>query len=220
MMAVLIQRVMKYSISFFLKISGKVYDESLNELVFLYGAGLNKERFLKWNMKFIFVELAVAPNYTIAFNVPCEFYKKGFASLMLNKGEPSVEGVVYQFSRTSLLLLDVLEWVPFSFYKRRQIQVVTKNGRKLSVWAYFAAKPREGLVPSDGYLSAIIKSAEQLVFSKPYLAFLKNQKVSERFSLDYSFSLLTCDNRFFASSLKWIYYPLAYLTQLIAEILP
>ena len=136
MISLISQRLYKYSLTMMCSIQKKMnLSSKANQYYFAYGGNLTPERFKSLNMKFKQVGVGSLKDFRLSFSLPCEYKNKGYANILSEDGS-IVWGTVYKINFESLLLLDVLEWVPFGFYKRNQSfnsprQVGNKRGLDL-----------------------------------------------------------------------------------------
>ena len=163
------------------------YSNKLEYLYFGYGANSNPNFFSKRIKNFEVIGSANLTGFKLAFNVPCEYVSKGYAGIV-NDSENLVYGTLYKISREGLELLDVLEWVDFGFYHRDQKQI-TYNGKDLLAHIYIPTNPREGLLPSKGYLNMLLSAGKALGYPEDYLEYLATHDYIENFKLDHGFNL-------------------------------
>lgn len=204
----------------FLRFQKRIIDVAPNEYYFAYGANLSLERLNKNRIQFEEIGPAVLSELEIEFTMPCEYKGKGFASL---SPQPSAEtwGLLFKVSKPSLLMLDILEWVPFGSYKRISVSVTVGENTFENVWAYVAVNPTKGLKPSKGYLNAILREAERLRFPESYLKFLGQFESQTQFDLDPGFSLLIqTRRRLFEENLRGLYLIHDRIREYVAERIP
>lgn len=218
MRSVIRQRFMKYAA---IAKCSLLRDEQLTELYFGYGANLSQKRFENYRMANEFHGPAVLYDHKIAYSQPCEYRGKGYANVE-EHGGGQVWGVVYALSETSIALMDILEWVPFSFYDRVKKEVtIERTGERTTVWSYVSASPRSGLRPSEHYRELILSESVSYGFPRHYIEEIRNVQVANEFAIDPEFNL-ACP----AKPRRWASkYPILAgvhdaMREKIAEILP
>jgi hypothetical protein len=188
MIVVIVQRTSKY----FLQTANRILNRSLKvdrHKYFAFGANMDVDSLKK---KSIFPATSVAAmvdDHQIEISLPCEWYGKGFASIV-NRPDHQVFGVLHEVTPLELAILDVLEWVPFNFHRRIEISVnPVDGGDPCKAWAYIAKYPRSGLKTSIGYRNLLVKGARDLKLPDTYVDELANLPVAESFEPDFGFRL-------------------------------
>jgi hypothetical protein len=118
---------------------------------------------------------------------PCfpRFSKKrngGVGSIVRDRRE-AVWGVVYRITPKDLESLDGYEGVPAGAYRRERIVVTAKNGRKCTVWTYFAIPrdtPAKNYAPSKEYLALFICGAHYFKLPSAYIQKLRALETARR----------------------------------------
>jgi len=184
------QRVVKFTLMHYLRVRNRFGKPKAPSLYyFAYGANLDANRFKKYRMNYEAVGVARVPDYALTFTFPCEYLGKGYADIAAEPGG-TVWGFVYKLDWVSFFLLDVMEWAAFNQYRRIPVEAILQDGTRLVVEAYQARYPREGLAPSQLYLTNIVKSSVLHGFPDDYRARLEKVVPGEKFELDPSFSFL------------------------------
>lgn len=154
---------------------------------FGYGANIDPDFFASRITHHEFVGVGTLQDYELKFNTPCEYKGKGFAGVVESKGS-KVYGTVYKISKEGLELLDWMEWVPFKFYYRKQLDIlIDKNILKAEV--YVPCHPSKNLYPPKGYISLITKGAYKLNFPIDFIQFLERTETRTHFELNNKFNL-------------------------------
>ena len=185
MVEILVQRSLKYSMQRLLR-GLRWLDVPLkkDQLYFAYGANLSEARLRSKYLNVEKVGLAFIKDHEIRFNIPCEYVGQGYAGLGFEVGK-TAPGILFRTDRVSLLLLDVMEWVPSNFYRRRKVNVLA-GGNVVLAWVYEPCHLRDSLRPSAGYLSFVRKSAEENAFR---VESFDRAVAGEFLELDHSFNL-------------------------------
>lgn len=111
MLAVLKQRICKYSTLGILKIRNSIHkDVVLTDYYFGYGANLDVGRFAKNNICAEEVGSAVLPSHWLKFSLATEYQGKGYAGVHECRGE-QVPGVLVKLDKLSLFYLDQIDGV-------------------------------------------------------------------------------------------------------------
>jgi hypothetical protein len=221
MHAILCQRAMKHGMARALGLSRKLgLATATDQLYFAYGANLSEERLRKFNISFERIGTAVLSDYKLNFSMPCEYVGQGYANIEPCKGS-SVWGTVFKLNKESLLMLDILEWVPFGFYDRKKVSVLHQGTMLDGVDVYMAKYPKSGLAPSASYLKAILNHARFGAFSNEYIEEISSQKTLGSFELDPGFRLSNPGKRrIFEKSLRSIYLRHDQLREILARKIP
>ncbi len=221
MISVISQRALKYTGHFILKRLQQLgLSPKKDQYYFGYGTNLSAKRMAKNGLDAEFVGPAHLQGYRLEFNVPCEFLGQGYAGIAKCEGE-KVYGALFKMNALSLSLLDVMEWVPFSFYARKRVYIQTTANTEISAWTYFPVHPRSDLKPSTTYLKWILNCGADLGLPDQYLNQLACTPSAENFDFDHSFSLLSPGRkRLFSSSLKPLYRIHDQLREKVARGLP
>lgn len=106
--------------------------------------------------------------------------EEGYANVVPSEGD-YVEGVLYVIPREGLKRLDICEGVP-THYQREVLPIVCPNGITVDAIVYVANvdKEEDNLLPSDKYLSHLLKGRDLL--SDEYFKKLATQKTISEFS--------------------------------------
>jgi gamma-glutamylcyclotransferase (GGCT)/AIG2-like uncharacterized protein YtfP len=154
---------------------------------FAYGANINFSHFVKIGLSFERMGNGILKNYQFSFSLPCEYKGKGFGGVIPSLGT-EVHGVLYKLTPSSLKYLDVLEWVPFNFYSRVELSVLSIEGL-VTAWIYVPCFPNSSLIPSTGYKNLILKASKTLNFPNDYLEYLASFDSRDSFDIDHDFNL-------------------------------
>lgn len=208
MISILAQRALKYTFTAGLRMlkpfSSNFSFLQANHYYFAYGANLSIDRLRQKHMIVEALGPAKIPDYKINFDMPTEFKEKGYASIEKAQGF-EVWGVAFKISKLSLILLDIMEWVPFSFYDRISLPIEL-DGKKLTVFTYMATHPKKGLTPSNAYLGFILDSSRKLNFPASYIEQIQKVKGRDHFEIDHGFRLSNPGKpRLFLSTLYPLY---------------
>lgn len=172
---------------------------------FAYGANLHMKRFDRYRMNVVPVGVAKLPGYRLTFDFPCEYEGKAFASV---SADPAAEvwGYLYRIDRLSLFLLDTMEWAIMGQYRRIEVEVETRDGKRERAQVYQARCPRAGLTPSVIYRDLIVEAAVLHGFPESYRRSIAEHPAKTDFPLDPSFSFLHPHRpRWFAKPLRRFY---------------
>ncbi len=223
MLSILSQRASKYSLTAILSLLKKMNMNKINhptEYYFGYGANLSTERFQKKNMAVEDFGIAELRDYKINFSLPTESIGKGYASIEPSKND-IVYGKLFKISKLSLVLLDIMEWVPYRFYDRIKVTIYSNNKQIKNVNVYIASFPKKGLKPTKTYLHNIIKESKRLKFPQSYIEMLEKVEYGDNFKLDSGFRLShTGKRRLFEKRLAALYLKHDKLRDIIASRLP
>jgi hypothetical protein len=221
MLTVIIQRALKYSLKTILKAQQKhSISSEANFYYFGYGANLGIDRFEKLHIKAEIVGVARLNNFKLVFDLPCEYKGKGFAGIEESKND-IVLGTLFKLNREVLLLLDVVEWVPFKFYKRIKVSVIQDNQLIENVFVYKTVYPTKDLTPSTGYLNYIKEMARKNNFPQSYLDYLDSISSNDQFQFDHGFCLHNPSKRRpFETPLKNLYQKHDILREKLTKIIP
>jgi gamma-glutamylcyclotransferase (GGCT)/AIG2-like uncharacterized protein YtfP len=206
MINIITQRLLKQTSKIILKSLKKLnIQQETSEYYFAYGANLNSKRFIDHSIPFEILGNACLKDHQISFSMPCEYIGKGFGNVT-NKKNDSVWGKLFKISKPGLILLDILEWVPFNFYKREKVEISNNNGETFQAWVYKVINPDFSLIPPKGYLELIINKSSEANFPKNYIDHLKLFDSEETFELDHGFRLSNPKKRrLFEKKFKNIY---------------
>ena len=206
MLNIIKHRLLKKSGKISLKFLKKIeYCQEANEYYFAYGANLNSKRFQENSIPYLDFGKACLKKHKISFSLPCEYKLKGFANVIEDENH-SAWGKLYKVSKMGLFLLDILEWVPFKFYRRELVEVVNNDGITLKAWTYKAINPKFNLFPPEQYLNLIISKSIEEDFPKDYIDYLRTIKPKNNFELDFGFRLSNpSKRRWFEKELISIY---------------
>ncbi len=221
MITVLQQRAMKYGLRELLSLKRKInLDQGLDCFYFGYGANLSIDRFKKWNIPAEVVGPAFIKDHMLKFNLPCEYKGKGYAGIEHEAGQ-TVWGILFKVNESALKMLDVLEWVPFSFYERKLFDVSHDNEIYTNVHAYVTCHPKKNLVPSKGYLDYIISEGKKADFPETYLSYLSSIQSESSFELDPTFVLRNpSQSRLFSDKLGKLYLQHDVLREKLTKVIP
>lgn len=118
-------------------------------------------------------------------------------------------------------MMDILEWVYFSFYKRIKVDLIFNDQIVKSVWAYQAMFPEKDRVPSCEYLQFIISKSRENSFPSDYIEVLQSFNCANEFELDCGFRLSNPSRRrFFENRFKSLYLFHDVLREKLAKMLP
>lgn len=188
MINVITQRLAKYSFQL-LNRSPARWILSKRCLYFAYGANLDSDLLLSKHIKPKSSETAVLASYEIKISSPCEWIGKGYASVASKSGS-SVYGVLHDITTLELIILDLLEWLPFGFHKRMKMTIKSlKDHRYVDAWVYVAKFPKDDLKTTLGYRNLILRNAKALDFPESYVKHIEDLPVADSFSLDHGFRL-------------------------------
>jgi gamma-glutamylcyclotransferase (GGCT)/AIG2-like uncharacterized protein YtfP len=118
----------------------------MGELIFVYGTlkkGFSNHRLLEKD-KFI-SEAETIDKYAM--------YVHGIPYVNYDEPISEITGEIYQVSKMSLLMIDLLEGHP-SWYYRKKIYVETDEGKVYKAWMYFNEQKTNDLVESGTYEKA------------------------------------------------------------------
>ncbi len=202
MLSIILQRSLKHSLKELCKHIGET-NALEKQYYFAYGGNLDPKQFSGRVPGARYIGLAELPGFKLEFSMPCEYLKKGYASVA-REDRSSVFGAAFELSSLQLKLLDTLEWVPFGAYKRVKVKI--KLGTiETEAFTYQARYPKADLVPSKVYLNSMIGASERHGFPLEYLTFLKNHPFQDSFELDHEFCLIAQGlKRHYPKSLKRI----------------
>lgn len=179
-------------------------DESLTTFYFGYGANIDPEFFKTRLRHFEIIGMGELNDFEFRINVPCEYKRKGYGGLVTAPNKTTY-GTVYKISDAALKLLDIMEWVPFKFYKKEFIPVKVKD-RVLSAIVYIPCHPRENLIAPEGYMRLLIEGARKMAFPNRYIEYLSSLPTGSNFELDHAFNLSDpSKNRLFPSQIYVIH---------------
>ncbi len=223
MINILAQRLSKYSFNGLLKTANKLTPNLVSTediLYFGYGANLGIDRFKTKGMNASLVGQGVVKDYEMYFGLPCEYKGKGYADIRANKGY-EVWGSLFKMNRFSLLLLDILEWVPFSFYKKIKVNVLVDGKEYQNAIAYKACSPNQNLSPSSQYKNYILAKSKEFNFPDEYINKLDSIESKDHFELDPGFRLSNpAKRRIFEKQLQWVYLKHDLLREKFSRLLP
>ena len=221
MITILQQRTLKYGMKELLKLKASFgRDQELDAYYFGYGANLSIDRFRKWHIPAEIVGTSFIQNYQIKFNLPCEYKGKGFAGIEMAPGK-KVWGLLFKVNLKALKMLDVLEWVPFKFYERKLFEVKCNDETYTRVHSYVTCNPRNGLIPSRGYLDFIIQSGRKVGFPEDYLEELSLFSPASEFELDPTFVLRDpSKKRIFSDTFSELYLAHDKLREKLTRLIP
>jgi gamma-glutamylcyclotransferase (GGCT)/AIG2-like uncharacterized protein YtfP len=191
MFTVLSQRLLKYSVLTLIKRRNKLLGDRLPAPTipyFAYGANLDPERFLKYDMNAIPVSVAQLADYQLTFSLPCEYVGQGYGSIEPAPGK-EVWGYLYRIDAFAFALLDIMEYAIFHHYRRAPVTVKTSEGKDVKAFAYIAQYPVAGLAASTRYKSRIIAAANLHDFPASYRAEIERLPSRDTFDLDPGFRL-------------------------------
>ncbi len=172
---------------------------------FGYGANLDANRFKKLQMSVREVGPAILKDFELNFSLQCQYKNMGFANVTPQQAS-SVYGFLYQLDRLSLLLLDILEFVPFGVYRRVSLEVETGTGEKYQAAVLVARRPGVGLKPTSRYLDLLVNASIKNGFPSSYVDRLKEMETLKTIEIDHEFTLLTKSRkRFFVNRLRPFY---------------
>lgn len=221
MINILAQRTLKYSTRFILRLQKKLgIQGQANIYYFGYGANIGLKRFQDNYMRTEKIGNALLQDHELSFSVPCEYLGKGFASAEVKVGG-EIWGCLFKINREALMLLDILEWVPFNFYRRKKVSVKVGESIYEQVWVYVGTNCLRQLRPDQNYLQYLIKSAEVEKLPGPYIAKLRSVERGQTFPLDPGFRLSNpSKRRFFESFLRKFYLKHDQLREKLSKLLP
>jgi len=223
MLSILSQRMMKYSMTFISKIAKDKDLVKLNaksEYYFGYGANLSVKRFHDKYMNVEELGNGELKDHQINFELPTEFVGKGYASVNEQEGS-SVYGRVFKISPLSLILLGIMEWVPFQFYDRVKRDLYCNGEVLKDVNVYIASHPKKDLRPSEKYLELMIKESTKHGFPQEYIDQLSAAESGTEFPQDPGFCLSnTGKRRWFEKGLASLYLKHDQIREFIASRLP
>lgn len=192
MMTVLTQRALKYSLQ---ALNRRVRGTGIRTVdYFAYGANMDAALLGKKSIFPSASRMAHLPDFEIAIEAACEWQGKGFASIRPAAGQV-VYGISYRLTVLELAILDILEWVPFKFYRRELRQVIDRNGNPFSAWVYVACAPQSGLATPQGYRDLLVRAGEAAGFPSAYVEKLKTLPTAAGFSMDHGFRLSNATKR-------------------------
>lgn len=166
-------------------------------------------------MNAIEVGVAVARDFSLSFSQPCQHLGKGYGNVSPQK-DCEVWGLVFRLDRPSLWLLDIMESLPFGYYRREKLPVQLQDGKIISVEVYRACHPKEGLLPSTEYKNLILKAGTRLRFPSHYLEVLRQIPSRNHFEIDPGYSLLFAGRRKFAE--RMLYFLYSFQAKIIEKI--
>lgn len=223
MLTILSQRLMKYSANSLLKAASKINInkvKKLDTLYFGYGANLNVKRFHDKAMSAELIGTAILKDYSLSFSLPCEYKGKGYADIQEAKDQ-EVWGALFKINSYALMLLDIMEWVPFDFYRKIKVSVQCNDKVYKDVWAYQAVYPKFDLVPSKGYLDFIIGRSVENHAPEDYVSKLRENEYKEEFDFDTGFCLSSPNKRrILEDKLEGLYLAHDKIREKIAGLLP
>jgi gamma-glutamylcyclotransferase len=173
------------------------FPSSHSVLYFGYGANIDPDFFKKRIPQAELVGVGSLQDHIFKFNLPCEYVGKGFGGVEYLQGEV-VFGSLYKLPSSTLIYLDILEWVPFNFYKR-SILKIDHGPAQVEAFVYVPCTPRKGLLPSKGYRDLIIQGAKKVNLPSDYIRYLEGFSFSADFILDYGFNLSNPSRKRFLS---------------------
>lgn len=186
---ILAQRSLKYGLKAILEWQKKTNLKTEQSFYYFgYGANLSNKHLEKYNISSQRIGTALLDDHQLKFDLPCEYIGKGFAGIQPSPGAQTW-GSLFKINREGLAMLDVLEWVPFKFYERKTVTVTCEDKTYANVQAYFTCSPKEGLVPSEGYLNYIISNGISEGLPQVYLDELKKTETKTEFEIDPGFCL-------------------------------
>jgi gamma-glutamylcyclotransferase (GGCT)/AIG2-like uncharacterized protein YtfP len=123
-----------------------------------------------------FVAAAKLRDYELNFTGTSTMWGGGVADLKPVKGRV-VEGVLWEITEADLKPLDEYEGYP-RVYVRRNVEVETRDGRKMQAFAYFMVKPGMYKAPSRRYMQLLVSGAEEHGLSDEYVMWLETIKTA------------------------------------------
>src|SRR5690606_27168460 len=102
-----------------------------------FGANMNADHLKRWGISPKTSTKACLKDFRLSIDLPCEYIGKGFASVVPDVGS-EVWGVLHQINRLELSILDILEWIPFSYHHRLRADIV--SGNEVIVAYYYVAR--------------------------------------------------------------------------------
>jgi gamma-glutamylcyclotransferase len=129
---------------------------------FAYGTNMSESK-MRALTPFTKREGARLEGYRLVFNKQSNTDPRmGFANVVPDR-HSSVEGVLYELDEAGLAKLDISEGSP-DHYSRRELEVVTSKGKKMTAEVYIASDPkvRPGLRPSKSYMANLLAGADLL----------------------------------------------------------
>jgi hypothetical protein len=187
MITILLQRILKYSAQAFNRHVGRWLPLG-RKSYFAYGANINVELLNRKSIYPSSAVIGVLEDYEFAIESPCEMVGLGFASVRPRKGA-MVYGLIIDVSSFEILILDLLEWVPFGLYGRYTCECSLPTGDKISAIIYRTKVPTPGLKASVRYRDTIVQGAKRQNFPPEYLHLLENIPVGTDFKIDHGFRL-------------------------------
>ncbi len=188
MITVILQRLAKYSLQSTNRWLG-IPLAIRSQYYFAYGANMDPDLLRQKNIFPKHSFQIVLPGYDISISSPCEMAGKGFASIQKNENS-KICGVLHDVTALELILLDILEWVPMGFHRRRRVTVRTPIGNHpVKAWAYEAKHPKSNLKTSPGYRNLLVASARKFGHPESYIETLQSLPVAESFDFDHGFRL-------------------------------
>ena len=109
-------------------------------------------------------------NYELLFNKKA---RGGSATANIRPATgKGVEGVLYKIHESAFRSLDRYEGVP-EHYRRIEVNVTDREGRKVAAQAYIATKVEKGLRPASHYLQVILDGAAEHGLPADYIEGIK-----------------------------------------------
>ncbi len=137
---------------------------------FAYGSNMSRAQ-MRSRAGEIFEERpAHLENYELLFNKKS---RGGSATANIRPAPgKAVEGVLYKIQESAFRNLDRYEGVP-EHYRRIEVNVADREGKKYAAQAYIATKVEKGLRPASHYLQVILEGAGEHGLPADYIELIK-----------------------------------------------
>lgn len=130
---------------------------------FAYGSNLSRSRMAQRGAIWEHAQRGTLNNYTLDFSKEANLSSgEGYATIKESKGN-RVEGIIYRLEDKEMAKkIDSCEGIEIGQYKRIEVQVMIKNGKKINCFTYIACKRHKGLLPSKKYLNHLLSGKHYL----------------------------------------------------------
>ncbi|MDP3445487.1 MAG: gamma-glutamylcyclotransferase family protein [Ignavibacteria bacterium] len=144
---------------------------------FAYGSNMDKDRMKERKINFTSRQFAKLVGYKLVFNKKAKDGEFAYANIIASESD-FVEGALYEFPESQIILLDQKEGYPFH-YDKTTVKLTDNSGNQIEAITYVAQakKIRHGLLPQKKYLNHLL--AGQDILSKEYFDQLTQTKTCD-----------------------------------------
>jgi gamma-glutamylcyclotransferase (GGCT)/AIG2-like uncharacterized protein YtfP len=135
-------------------------------LYFAYGSNLDQEQMADRCPQARFSRFAVLPDWRLTYRGFSPL-RKGAVASVISSPQKYVEGVLYEVTEEDMRLMDKFEGSPH-VYERREMEVITDDGRRVEAWVYFKNQGEFG-VPHEDYHSILYRFYVRYGFNTGHL---------------------------------------------------